>query len=425
MNLPANDPNAFHRESHAEKHADPFIAPRSPVERAISGIWADVINLKQISVDADFYSLGGTPEQADEIAGQVRQVFLLDLPCATLFQIRTLAGQAARIEEARLASKRTRFSIPKITRTQNMPLSFPQQRLWFFDQLAPDCALYNNGFAVDISGLFDTNLFERCLNEIIRRHESLRTTFAALDGQPFQVILPELTLSIPILDLQSLDPAACQEEVSRLRKEAALLPFRLDQGPLLRVKILRRRPDQHIVLTNIHHIIMDGWSMGVLLHELSALYAAFRAGRPSPLREPVVQYVDFAGWQRQRMQGALFDFHLAYWKTKLCDFPQPPERAAGQLLSPAQAYHGSVYSFALPAPLVIGLKDYSQRQGVTFYSTLLAAFALILHQQNGEEDFCIGTPIANRNQAELEGLIGLFINMLPNSHKPVRKPRFW
>ncbi|HVT15727.1 MAG TPA: amino acid adenylation domain-containing protein, partial [Thermoanaerobaculia bacterium] len=292
------------------------------------------------------------------------------------------------------------------------PLSFSQQRLWFLDRLTPGASVYNMPAAVRLTGLLDTAALARACTEVERRHEVLRTTFPSLSGRPRQVVGAPRPALLPVVDLSGLAAAAGQAEAMRLAGEEALRPFALASGPLWRVRLLRLAAAEHLLLVNLHHIVCDGWSVGVLTRELAALYAAFREGAPPPLPELPFQYADFAAWQRQRLAGALLADLLGYWKERLAgplpvldlplDRPRPGTRT----------YRGRRFPVALPAAVVQPLKELGRREGTTLFISLAAIFQALLSRYTGQEDLLLGTPVASRNRAELEGLIGSFVNTL-------------
>ncbi|RMF36691.1 MAG: non-ribosomal peptide synthetase, partial [Chloroflexi bacterium] len=302
--------------------------------------------------------------------------------------------------------------LPRKREGNALPLSFAQQRLWFLDQLAPNTPLYNIPDAIRLRGPLDVAVLERSLNEIVRRHESLRTTFRATDGKPVQVIAPTLKLPLPLVDLSGLPKAAREAEVQRLATEEAQRPFDLSRGPLLRVTLLRLGDEEHVALLTMHHIISDGWSMRVLVQELAALYDAFSHGRPSPLPDLPIQYADFALWQREWLQGEVLEEQLAYWKQQLSGSPPVLELPTDRPRPPVQSFRGAHRPFMLPRPLSQAIKALCRREGVTPFMLLLAAFQTLLHRYTGQDDISVGTPIANRNRAEIEGLIGYFANTL-------------
>ncbi len=291
------------------------------------------------------------------------------------------------------------------------PVSFAQQRLWFLDQLTPGNPFYNVAIAVRLNVPIEVSVLDRCLNEIVRRHESLRTTFGVVDGQPVQIVSPEARLSLAVVDLRALPPEAREGEALRLAQEDAGRPFDLATGPLLRASLLRLGPADHLFLLSQHHIISDGWSMGIFSRELTALYTAFAYGRPSPLPEPSLQYSDFAVWQRRWLRGETLDRQLEFWTRALSNPPilrLPTDRSR----PPAQSYRGATHTFHGPRALALALKRLSESAGVTLFIATLTAFEALLVRYTRQEDLVVGTYIANRNRAELEGIIGFFVNTL-------------
>jgi amino acid adenylation domain-containing protein/non-ribosomal peptide synthase protein (TIGR01720 family) len=296
---------------------------------------------------------------------------------------------------------------------QAWPLSFGQERLWFLDQLEPGTPLYNESGAIRLSGSLNVAILEESLNQVIRRHEVLRTTFATVDGEPAQVIAPSLALTVPVVDLRELPEAEREAQARRLAVEQARRPFDLGSGPLVRVTLLRLGgEEEHALLMTMHHIICDGWSVGVFIREIVTLYEAISTGQPSPLPELSIQYADFALWQRGHLQGEVLEAQLAYWTGRLrgslpvlelpTDRPRPARRS----------FRGATQSFALPKALYLSLKELSRQEGVTLFMTLLAGFKTLLHRYTGQEDILVGSPIAGRSRHETEGLIGFFVNTL-------------
>ncbi|MGH7833539.1 MAG: condensation domain-containing protein, partial [Candidatus Binatia bacterium] len=308
-------------------------------------------------------------------------------------------------------ARSTEPPLQRIPRNGKLPLSFSQQRLWFIDQLEPGSALYNIQTATRLRGLLNRVSLERSLNEIVRRHEALRTTFSTVEGEPLQIISPSLTLPLPVVDLADRPESEREEEALRLISEGAGRPFDLARGPLLRAMLVRLVPDDHILLLTMHHIVSDGWSMGVLYRELSVLYEAFSNRRPAPLPELPIQYADFAHWQRNQLQGAALEAQVDYWKRQLRDLPVL-ELSTDRPRPPAQTYRGARRSIVMPKALAKALETLSRRQGVTLFMTLLAAFQTMLCRYTGQEDLALGSPIANRSRIEFEGLIGFFLNTL-------------
>ncbi len=304
------------------------------------------------------------------------------------------------------------------------PLSFAQQRLWFLDQLEPESSFYNIPAALRLSGALDVKTFGRSLNEIIRRHEVLRTRFVSHNGQPVQVIEPATALPMPVVDLRALSAAAREQDIVRLANEEAERPFDLSTGPLIRASLLRTDERKHVLLLTLHHIASDGWSTEILLREFIALYEAFAHGRPSPLPELKLQYADFAYWQRQRLQGEGLSAQLAYWKERLSGAPALLELPTDRARPSLQSYRGGVYSLALPQVLAAPLNALCRKHNVTPFMVLLAAFKLLLYRYSAQSDLCVGTPIANRNRMEIEALIGFFVNTLVLRTALSGNPRF-
>ncbi|MBD2607362.1 non-ribosomal peptide synthetase [Scytonema hofmannii FACHB-248] len=291
------------------------------------------------------------------------------------------------------------------------PASFAQQRLWFLDQLIPDNGIYNVPTVIRLTGSLKLAALKQTFNEIVRRHETLRTTFIVSDGQPLQAIAPSLTIPLSVLDLQQLPDDEQEVKAKCIITAEIEHPFDLSSGPLLRVILLVLSETEHILLLNMHHIICDDWSMGVLIRELGTLYAAFAQNQPSPLLELPLQYADFAHWQREWLQGEVLQTQLAYWREQLngisiLHLPTDKPRPA------IQSYQGSTQFLELPKKLIDALEKLSQQEGVTLFMTLVAAFQTLLYRYTHQEDIAVGSPIANRNRSEIEGIIGFFVNSL-------------
>ena len=291
------------------------------------------------------------------------------------------------------------------------PASFTQQRLWFLDQLDPGQSVYNMVCAVRIQTGLDADALERCLNELVRRHESLRTTFAMADGQPVQVIARELEVALPRVDLSELSPDVREEEARKIIEADAEKAFDLAAGPLLRAT-LAKLSERTCSRAGVH-IISDGWSLGIFLRELSVLYEAFSAGKQSPLPELPIQYADYAVWQREWLQDDVLASQLSYWTEHLSNVPAALELGSDHLRPARQTFKGARRYERLPVSLANRLRELSRREGVTLFMTLLAAFDVLLSRYSGVDDLVVGTPIASRNRPELEGLIGFFANTLP------------
>ncbi|WP_442923200.1 amino acid adenylation domain-containing protein [Microcoleus sp. A6-C5] len=292
------------------------------------------------------------------------------------------------------------------------PTSFAQQRLWFIDQFEPGNHFYNLPAAVLLKGRLNVVVLELCFKEIVRRHEALRTTFATVDGQPVQVVGQNFNFGLQVLDLQKLPEIQREAEVKKLAAAEASKPFDLTKWPLLRASLLQLDAEEYVLLLTLHHIIFDGWSIGVFLQELAALYEAFSIGKPSSLPELSIQYADFAIWQREWLAGDRLQTQLNYWKKQLSGTPPLLELPADRPRPPAQTYRGAKESFLIPKTLTAALKKLSRQENATLFMTLLAAFKTLLYRYTGQADIPVGSPIANRNRAEIQGLIGFFVNTL-------------
>jgi hypothetical protein len=302
--------------------------------------------------------------------------------------------------------------IPRLSRAANhFQLSFTQQRQWFMEQLMPG-AVYNVPQALRLGGQLDLAALQQALATLVRRHESLRTTFQVIGGQPAQVIVAPQPWSMPLVDLSQLPTDQRAAEVAQLADAQARQHFDIAGGPLWRALLLRLADEEHVLIITMHHIIADGWSFGVAMRELAALYAAAVAGKPATLPELPIQYADFAEWQRNQLQGVALDQLLSYWKQQLDGVPALLELPTDRPRPPAQTFAGAIVPVALAAGPTAALRTLAEHAGASLFMAVLAAFDALLFRYSGQEDICIGTPIANRTRPELEGLIGLFINTL-------------
>ncbi|MCL5996769.1 MAG: amino acid adenylation domain-containing protein [Chloroflexi bacterium] len=401
-------PDWSRRESEGE-----YIAPRTPVEEALSNIWTEVLGVSQISIHDNFFELGGHSLLATQVVSRIRDVFAVELPLRNIFESPTLATLAEHVDIAQRATSVTPVPpIRPISRDGSLPLSFAQQRLWFLDQLEPNSPSYNLPETIRLIGSLDTVVLERCLNEIVRRHESLRTTFRTIGGQPSQVIASELRVPLAMVDLRHLPPTAREAEALRHVNADTQTPFDLTHGPLLRASLLRLGDKDHIVHMTMHHIIGDEWSSNVLVQEMVTLYQAFSTHQPSPLPRLSVQYADFAHWQRHWLQGEVLQKQLDYWRKQLSGSPPLLELPTDRPRPAEQSFRGAYLTFELSPQLAEAIYNLSRQEGATGFMTLLAAFQTLLHRYTGSDDVNVGTPIANRNRAEIEALIGFFVNTL-------------
>ncbi|MGC2064077.1 MAG: amino acid adenylation domain-containing protein [Thermodesulfovibrionales bacterium] len=387
-----------------------FIFPRTPLEETLAGIWCDVLGLNEVGVLDNFFELGGHSLLATQVISRLRNAFKIELPLRRLFESPTVAGMAEAVSTALIANKQQPV-LPMITvsREGGLPLSFAQERLWFLDQLEPDSSAYNIPLVLRLNGDINIKALEESLGEILRRHEALRTTFVTEDDRPVQKIAPAKAFTLSRTDLSAMPYEQRGTKAHRLASEEALCYFDLTKGPLLRATLLRLDPQEHVLLLTVHHIVSDAWSMGILYTELSALYKAFLNGIPSPLPELSVQYVDFSIWQRQWLQGKRLEEQLMFWKEQLTGI-SPLELPADRPRPWRQTFCGATHCVEFPERLAEALRGLSRKEGVTLFMTLLTAFQCLLHRYTGQDDIVVGTPIANRNYAEIEGLIGFFVN---------------
>jgi amino acid adenylation domain-containing protein len=384
--------------------SDHYIAHKSPTEEILAQIWAQVLKVERVSREDNFFELGGHSLLATQVMSRLRETFQVELPLRSLFTASTIAELALEIEQ----SQQVISAPPILTRTDNinLPLSFAQQRLWFLDQLEPNSAFYHLGGALRLEGTLNLTALEQSLKEIINRHEALRTNFITINGQATQIIHPATNWQLSIIDCQHLT------NTNSLEIAEAEKPFNLAQDCLFRATLFVRSPLEYHLLVTMHHIVSDGWSIGVFFQELTRLYTAYTQGLPSPLTPIKIQYADFAIWQWNWLQGEVLSNQLNYWRKQLANapafLPLPTDRPRPAI----QTFIGSHQQFKLSQPLSQKLNQLSQEHGVTLFMTLLAAFATLLYRYTGQTDILVGSPIANRNRREIEGLIGFFVNTL-------------
>ena len=391
---------------------DTYVAPRTPIEEGLAEIWSAVLKVEQVGIHTNFFELGGHSLLATQVISRIRNTFNAEVSLRTLFEAPTVAGFSERIEAALDVGRTEVPPLIMVSRDQPLPLSFAQQRLWFINQMEPESPAYNMPVALRLTALLDQRALERSLNEIVRRHEPLRTSFPTVNGVPTQVVHDHCPVRLHIADLSQLEDDERARQADRLMNEEAQKPFDLEEGPVYRASMLRMGPEENLLLLTIHHIAADGWSLGILTRELKVLYNAYREEQPSTLPEIAFQYADFAVWQRNWLQGDELERQVSYWKERLDGAPTVLELPADRPRPPVQTFHCDQRRITIPASIVKDLKAYGHREGVTLFMLLLAAFEALLFRYTGTEDMLIGTPIANRTQTELEGLIGFFINTL-------------
>ena len=402
-----------------------LVAPRTPTEEIILSIWTEVLGAEEVGVLDNFFLLGGDSIQATKLISRVRDVFKIELSLHRLFESPTVAEFSEEILST--SADRLPQQLPRIepiSRNAELPLSFAEQRLWFLDQLQEGSLTYNELEGVRLSGSLQVYALQRAMKEIVRRHESLRTNYRAVDGSPMRVIHPELDLNLTIVDLQQLPTEEKLKEVQRLGLKEVRQPFDLANGSLVQVTLLQLAEDDYVLLLTMHHIVTDGWSMGVFYHELEALYRAFVLGEASPLPELQIQYADFACWQRQWLTPQTLGSQLDYWKQQLAGVPPLLKLPTDYPRPKIQTSRGGKEFFGLGVELTERLKRLSQDSGVTLFMTLYAAFSTLLYRYSGQEDIVVGTPIANRNRSEVESQIGFFVNTLVLRSQFEGNPKF-
>ncbi len=387
-----------------------LILPRTPAEEVMANIWAGVLGLEQVGVADNFFDLGGHSMLATQVVSRIRERFHVDLPLRALFQHPTVAGLVEEIST--LGAEEEVGTIPRREVSSPCSLSFAQERLWFVDQFEPGSVAYNLTAGLRLEGDLNIAALESAFNEIVRRHESLRTSFASVDGKPVQVIVPSHDFIVNKLSVSELPEEEREAAARQLSLEEFRKPFDLAQAPLLRVSLIEIAEREHIMLLAIHHIVSDGWSLGVLVREVSELYDAFASGRPSPLSELPIQYADFAVWQREWLAGARLESQLSFWRKRLAGAPPVLELPTDFPRPATQSLRGATINLLLPASLKHELEALGRKHDATLFMVLLAAFQLLLQRYTGKNDIVLGTDIANRNRAETEPLIGFFINML-------------
>ena len=390
-----------------------YEAPRNAEEELIAGIWSEVLQVERVGIHDNFFELGGHSLIATQVVSRMRAIFNVEIPLRTLFEGPTVTALANNIEAAiRTGDNLQAPPLVPVSRDTDLPLSFAQERLWFLDYLVPGGSVYNSPLALRVAGPLDIAALEQSLSEVVRRHEVLRTCFGNKDGRAIQIISPARMVTFPVTDLSELMESEQQLRVKELAMAESNEPFDLAQGPLLRIKLLRLDVDDHVLLVTLHHIISDGWSMGILTQEVAALYEAYLGGEASSLPELKIQYADYAVWQREWLQGEVLERELEYWREHLSGAPAVLKLPLDRPRPAVQSYRGAFAQVQVGAELRAGLKAVSQQEKVTLFMSLLAAYQVLLWRYSGESEVVVGTPIANRTQSETEALIGFFVNTL-------------
>jgi amino acid adenylation domain-containing protein len=390
-----------------------FVAPHTFVQELLASIWGQVLKLDRVGIHDNFFECGGHSLNATQVISRARNIFHVELHVHDLFASPTIAGLAAIVGEKLRDRKLQSPPLRQIGRSGRLPLSFAQQRLWFIDRLESGSPFYNIPVAVRLSGKLDVAVLQKCVDEIVRRHEVLRTSFLEVEREPLQVIAPELIVSISISDLSPLSRDEKEAQVGRLANEDVRRPFNLKQAPLLRLNLFRLAPEEHVLLAIMHHIISDGWSLGVFVRELTELYAAFSAGKSSSLPDLEIQYADYTVWQREWLSGEVLHDQLAYWQEQLAGAPPELALPTDHKYPQRPTYQGRKLATSLSPSLTANIRVLAANEGVTLFMAMLAAWKVLLCHYARQFDVVVGTAIAGRNHNEIEPLIGFFVNTLP------------
>jgi amino acid adenylation domain-containing protein len=387
--------------------------PRTPAEQQVAGIFAEVLGVEQVGLEADFFDLGGHSLLATRLVSRVRALFGVELPLQAVFETPTVEGLAARIGHSPALPL---DPIVRMPREQPLALSFAQQRLWFLERIEPGAAYLHLPAALDCEGRLDPAALAGSLGEILRRHEGLRTRFVLSGRHPLQIPLPPAELAavplVPCIDLSALPATAQEGELARRTAAEAARPFDLARGPLLHAVLLRRGPESHRLLLTVHHIAADAWSLGLLIRELGELYAAGVEARPSPLPELSVHYADYAVWQRERLRGDRLEELLRYWRERLTPRPPALELPTDRPRPPVRSPRGARRPVRFDAAAVGAMRRLGGATGATLFMAVLAVFQAVLARHAGQDDVAVGTAVADRPDPALEGVIGLFLNLL-------------
>ncbi|MEK8020608.1 MAG: amino acid adenylation domain-containing protein [Candidatus Parabeggiatoa sp.] len=396
-------------------------APQTETEQLLCNLWSQVLGIEVTNILSNFFEVGGHSLLATQLVSRIRESFGIEMPLRIIFEQVLLQEQAEWLDKQQRSSELP--PIRPLASGEPLVLSFAQQRLWFLEQLAGENATYNMFSALRLEGSLHRAALEQSLTKIVQRHETLRTTFPMKDGNPV-VQLERFNYQLPVINLQALRKEEQEFEVQRLINEEAKYLFDLSKGPLFRTTLLQLSYDSYILLVNMHHIISDGWSIGILIREVGTLYEAFSQGKSSPLPPLPIQYVDFAHWQRQLLVGERLEKQLTYWKKHLANAPSLLELPTDYPRPPVQRFRGATKHLQLTPDLTGQLTILSQKAGTTLFMTLLSAFATLLSRYSGQSDIVIGSPIANRTQSQIEPLIGFFVNSLVLRLDLSGNPRF-
>ena len=385
----------------------------TPIEEIMAGIWGEVLRLPAIARNGNFFNLGGHSLLVTQVLARVRECLKVEVPVRSIFEAPTLEQFSRLIQEQiNQGQQNDLATITRVSREGELPLSFSQQRMWFFEQLSGGMGAFNIALGVRLTGQLNGSALEQTFSEIMRRHEGLRSIFPEVNTQPVQIIQAPGRFILPIVDFSELPNERREPEAARVTREETLRPFDLAKGPLVRPSLLRMKDDEHLIICTMHHIIGDGQSFEVVIAEMSQIYSTFTQGQPSPLPELTVQYVDYAAWQQQLLQGEELEKRLAYWRKQLADAPTRLNLPHARSRPKVQKFGGTYQSIKLSPELTDAVRELSRREGLTLYMTMLSAFVLLLNQYTDDEDIVVGSVYANRERVEAEKVIGILANTL-------------
>jgi amino acid adenylation domain-containing protein len=383
------------------------------VEEVIGGIWGEVLGVEEVRGSDNFFEIGGHSLLATQVVSRMREVFGVEIGLRGIFEEPRLEGLSRRVEEEIRGGEDEEWKkITRGVRKAKVPLSYAQTRLWFLEELEPGRSTYNVPMGVRIEGELNVRALEESFSEVIRRHETLRTVFRNEENGPVQVIGGAEPKTIRMIDVSGLEEKRREKEVRKISEEETREPFDLRKGPLMRVTVMKERGDTHLLMVTMHHVITDGWSMGVLVREVTEIYEAEREGRAVDLEELEIQYGDYAVWQRENMSGERLGREVRYWRKKLQGAPEVVEMPTDRPRPAMQTYGGGEEGLEVREEVARGLKELGRKERATIFMTMMAGLKILLYRWSGQRDTVVGTPIANRNRAELEGIIGFFVNTL-------------
>lgn len=398
-----------------------YEAPQGHIENTLAAIWSELLEIEYVGRQDNFFELGGHSLLAAQAVSRIRNSLDMELPLQKLFENPTIISLAQALAKEEPAGETKTGEIVRVTRNATLPLSYAQRRLWFLEQLQPGGEGYNIFMPVQLNGPLDAAALERALQEIVKRHEVLRTRLASVMGEPVQIVETNWELKLQQIDLSDLAEEERKGAILRIIREDAAMGFDLSRGPLLRATLLRTNDKKHIFILNMHHIVADEWSLGILKRELKAFYQTFSSEHGEnggnaeflpPLKKLGIQYADFAVWQRDWLQREELQKHLIYWETQLAELPPISELLVDHSRPPVKGSRGAVHTLAVGEDVLERLKALSLQEGTTLFMTLLAGVQILLWRYTNAEDIVVGSPIASRNRTELEPLIGFFVNML-------------